>query len=186
MSIDHDKEFDGIKQADNKMPPWYIVSFIATMVIGVLYLVYYHVLTDWSQAAQYEREVAAHVAEYPEVEVAGGSGEGVTGNPFAGQPDAIAAGAETYQAICAACHKADGSGLIGPNLKDDEWLHGNSELALYDVIMEGRMQPETWKQNPAKGPMPAHKASLGSKRVWEVIAYMNDQYKNIDSSAAAE
>jgi cytochrome c oxidase cbb3-type subunit 3 len=182
MSIDHDKEFDGIKQADNKMPPWYVVSFIATMVIGVLYLVYYHVLTDWSQVGQYEREVAAHVKLYPEVEVGGADGEAGGGNPLAGQAAAIAEGAETYQAICAACHKADGSGLIGPNLVDNEWLHGNSELAVYDVIMEGRMQPEQWKQQPPKGPMPAHKASLGSKKVWEVIAYLDDKYKNIESS----
>ena len=182
MSVDHDKEFDGIKQADNKMPPWYVVSFIATMVFGVLYLIYYHVLTDWSQISQYEREVAAHVELYPEVEVASGDAGG-GGNPFAGNAEAIAAGAETYQAICAACHMADGTGLIGPNLVDNEWLHGNTELALYDVIYEGRMEPETWKQNRPKGPMPAHKASLGSKKVWEVIAYMDDKYKNIESSA---
>lgn len=178
MSVDHDKEFDGIRQADNKMPPWYVVSFAATMVIGIMYLIYYHVLTDWSAVGQYEREVAAHVERFPEVE----TGDAVAGNPFAGQPEAIVAGEETYQAICAACHKVDGSGLIGPNLVDNEWLHGNTELALYEVIMEGRMQADQWKQQPPKGPMPGHKASLGSKRVWEVIAYLDDKYKNIEKS----
>lgn len=182
MSHDENKEFDGIKQADNKMPPWYVVSFIGTMIFGMLYLVYYHVLTDWNQAGQYERQVAAHIEEFPPVEAAG-AGEGESqGNPFAGDAAAIAAGEATYQAICAACHKADASGLIGPSLADATWLHGSDEATIYNVIMEGRMQADQWKQNPPKGPMPAHKASLGSKKVWEVIAYLDDKYKNIDDA----
>ena len=179
MSHDENKEFDGIRQADNNMPPWYIVSFIATMVFGALYLIYYEVLSDWSQAGQYEREVAAHVAAYPEAANAGKLSEDVVGNPFAGDAAAIRAGEATYQAICAACHKADATGLIGPNLTDAEWLHGDTELALYDVVLEGRLQPDQWKQVPPKGPMPGHKASLGSKKAWEVLAYLSDKYKNI-------
>jgi cytochrome c oxidase cbb3-type subunit 3 len=181
MSHDHnhDKEFDGIRQADNKMPPWYVVSFIGTMVFGVLYLLYYHALTDWSQVEQYERQVAAHMADYPETQTAQAAETAASGNPYLGQPDAIQAGAETYQAICAACHKADGTGLIGPDLTDDRWLHGDTDMAIYDVVMEGRMQPEQWKQDPPKGPMPGHRASLGSQKVWQVLAYLADKNNNI-------
>lgn len=178
--LDHNKEFDGIRQADNLMPPWYVVSFIGTMVIGVLYLVYYHGIQSWTQTAQYRREVAAHAIAYPGTQPT--STAAVTGNPYTGDAAAIAAGAESYQAMCAACHKGDGTGLIGPNLTDDEWLHGNNDLVLYDVIMEGRMLPEQLKQVPPKGPMPAHKASLGSQRVWEVLAYLQDRNGNIETT----
>lgn len=180
--LDHNKEFDGIRQADNLMPPWYVVSFIATMVIGVLYLVYYHGIQSWTATAQYRREVAAHAVAYPSAQPVDTAA--LTGNPYAGDAAAIAAGAESFQAMCAACHKADGTGLIGPNLTDAEWLHGNSDLALYDVIMEGRMLPEQLKQVPPKGPMPSHKASLGSQRVWEVLAYLQDKHGNIETAAA--
>ena len=183
MSHDADKEFDGIRQADNKLPLWYTVSFIGTLIIGLVYLLYYHVFTDWSQASQYAEQVAHHEEQFP-----GGSPveSGVVGNPFRGDAAAIQAGQETFVAVCGACHKADGTGLVGPNLTDEQWLHGNSEQEVYTVIMEGLLQPDQWLQQPAKGPMPAHKASLGSTRVWQVIAYLEDHNQNIEVPASTE
>ena len=116
MSHDHNKEFDGIKQADNLLPTWYSVSFVATMVIGVLYLLYYHVLTDFSQEEMYKADVAYHAELYPAVVGL----DDLAGNPFYGDAEAIAAGAKHYSTVCAACHLAEGTGLIGRDrLVDD-------------------------------------------------------------------
>lgn len=173
---DHNKEFDGIRQADNKMPGWYVWSFIGTLIIGVAYLIYYHIATDWSQAKQYNGEVTAHAAKYG----AATAGSDVKdANPFRGDAKAIAAGKETFAATCAACHMPDGTGNIGPNLTDATWLHGDSEAALFEVIMDGREKPEMWKQKPAKGPMPSHKVSLGARKVWQVLAFLEDKNHNI-------
>ncbi|MCB1173784.1 MAG: c-type cytochrome [Leptospiraceae bacterium] len=175
---DPNKLFDGIAQADNRMPVWYTWSFVATMIIGVCYLGYYHVATDFQQEEEYAATMAEYKEMFPEKEVVVDASKG---NPLAGNPEAIAAGEQTFQQICAACHKADGTGLIGPNLTDKEWLHGNSDVALFNVIMEG-VSMEQVKQNPPKGPMPPHKASLGAEKVWQVIAYLQNKNKNIKSA----
>ena len=76
---DPNKLFDGIAQADNAMPTWYVVSFIGSLIFGVLYLGYYHVLHDFTQEAQYAEEVAAYKKAHPESEKAIDASKG---NPF--------------------------------------------------------------------------------------------------------
>jgi len=176
--MSEDKTFDGIISADNKMPSWYIITFVGTVVFAIVYLLNYHVLTGWTKEGQYAAEVAAHVAQY-------GTGEMQTsgGNPLRGDAGAIASGEKTFGAICAACHGPEGKGNIGPDLTDGEWLHGTegkiSEDQVFQVVLKGKMAPEEWKQNPPKGPMPAHEGSLGARGVWEVIAFLSEKNKNI-------
>lgn len=179
--MSEEKTFDGIISADNKMPGWYIVSFVGTVIFAVVYLLYFHIFTDWTKEGQYAAEVAAHVEQY-------GTGEMATtgGNPLRGDAAAIAAGQKTFAAVCAACHGPEGKGLIGPDLTDGMWLHGTdgaiTEDQIYKVVSGGVMAPEEWKQNPPKGPMPAQEGALGSRGVWEVIAFLTDKNKNIEAS----
>lgn len=184
------KEFDGVISADNKMPGWYVWSFVATVIIAVSYYTYYHGIADFN--AQDKLEPARAYQEYSYLEQVAehkkvyGSDDMPTtgGNPLRGDATAIAAGKATFTSICAACHKADATGLIGPNLTDNEWLHsakGNSitEDEVFDIVFHGRTEP---LQNPPKGPMPAHEGSIGAKGVWQVVAYLQDTYKNIENS----
>ena len=39
-------------------------------------------------------------------------------------PNELSAGQATFTANCAACHGAAGNGLVGPNLTDRYWIHG--------------------------------------------------------------
>ncbi len=50
-------------------------------------------------------------------------------------PEMVAEGATLFQGagICAACHGPDGTGLTGPDLTDDEWLHSDGS---YESIVE--------------------------------------------------
>ncbi len=50
-------------------------------------------------------------------------------------PAMVAEGATLFQGagICAACHGPDGTGLTGPDLTDDEWLHSDGS---YESIVE--------------------------------------------------
>lgn len=172
-----DKEWDGIRSADNKMPGWYVISFIATIIIAIVYLLNYHVINDWSQAQDFEAAQQAHIEKFGVSEVAT-----TGGNPYRGDAAAIAAGEKTFSGICSACHGADGTGNIGPNLMDNVWLHGTTEDQLFNVVYEGRMSPEQWKQKPAKGPMPSHKGSLGAEGVWQVLAYLESKNSSIKPS----
>ncbi len=42
LLLDHN--YDGIRELDNKLPPWWLYLFYVTIVWGIGYLIYYHVL----------------------------------------------------------------------------------------------------------------------------------------------
>ncbi|MCB1317707.1 MAG: c-type cytochrome [Leptospiraceae bacterium] len=176
MSHDPNKEFDGIRQADNKLPTWYTVSFIGTIIFAVIYLIFYHVYPgDWSQEKQYAAEAKAHSELYASSQTAS---TGDAGNPFRGDADAIAEGQEIFTSTCSACHGPDGKGVIGPDLTDNQWFNGEgSEQMVFNTVMEGVVNPA----DPAnkRGVMPAHKTTLGATRVWKVIAYLEETNGNI-------
>lgn len=69
-----------------------------------------------------------------------------------------------FVALCSACHGADGTGnplLGGPNLTDDVWLYGSSDVDVRTTIVNGR-----------NGVMPAHGKFLGEKRTKILAAYV--------------
>lgn len=74
------------------------------------------------------------------------------------------AGQARFQAMCIACHGADGKGnqLLGaPDLTNDIWLYGGSKGAISQSIRMGR-----------SGKMPAHKDFLGEDKVHLLAAYV--------------
>jgi len=80
--------------------------------------------------------------------------------------DAAAAsrGQEKYQALCVACHGADGTGnqaLGAPNLTDNVWLYGGSSKQVMESIAMGRT-----------GVMPPHREFLGEDKVHLLAAYV--------------
>jgi cytochrome c oxidase cbb3-type subunit 2 len=79
-------------------------------------------------------------------------------NPFKGDAAAIAAGKVVYNDNCAACHAEDLTGDIGPELTD---LSAYDDAILYEIIYNGI--PD--------GGMPGF-ASLGSKKVWQMVNYL--------------
>ena len=171
MSHDSNKEFDGIKQADNPLPPWWKAIFIISIVFSVGYVIYFHGYSRWGTEDYYADQVAAHEEKFPkakEVKSADGS------NPFRGDAGAIKEGHQTFLNLCAACHKPDATGLVGPDLTDGKWLHGNTDAQVYLVIMKGVSAD---KAKTGKGAMPAHELSLGSEKVYQVMAWMASNNK---------
>ena len=146
---------DGIDEEDNAIPTWFNASFLATIVFAIVYLIYY-VAMGWTSRAQYEAEVAASEAI---AAVAKASQPSV--NPYRGDAAAIVEGQQVFLQICAACHKPDASGLVGPSLVDPYWKYGHTDAELFQTVMEGR---------PAG--MPGWGAQLGSEKVWRALAYL--------------
>lgn len=137
-----DHEVDGIRELDNDLPRWWLYSFYFTILLGAVYLLNYHVLSEplvgpASIQAEYAADVAAAEAARPAApaaaSAAGAGGEATPVVLLTGAAD-LASGREIYESAthpCAACHKPDLGGLVGPNLTDDQWLHG---CAVGDVV----------------------------------------------------
>lgn len=135
IMLDHD--YDGIKELDNSLPPWWKYGFYLTIVIGVVYVWYYHFGSGPSQEDEFlaevrkgEQEVAAYLAT---------SASNVDENTVVMLDAAgIGAGKGIFESNCAACHAADGGGnAVGPNLTDPYWLHGGSLQDVFKSIKYG-------------------------------------------------
>jgi len=135
--LDHD--YDGIRELDNFLPPWWKWLFYATILWGGGYLVAYHITGSLPlQTAEYENEVQL-AEEQSRLAKGGETGPVIDENTVEAVTDAVAIadGKETFISICASCHKADGGGDIGPNLTDKFWKHGGDIRSVFKVVKNG-------------------------------------------------
>jgi cytochrome c oxidase cbb3-type subunit III len=159
-------EYDGIRELDNVLPPWWVWLFYGTIAWGVLYLVNMHVTGTWNDSKeeyvaemeQAKADVAAFVAK---------AGASVDENTVTVTTDAsaLAAAKETFTTYCAACHGADGAGSessVGPNLTDAYWLHGGGVKEIFRTIKYGV---------PAKG-MISWKSQLKPNEIQALSSYI--------------
>ncbi len=134
--LDHD--YDGIRELDNHLPPWWKGLFYVTIVYAVIYLLVFHVFeTAPLQEEQYEIEMAR--AEEAALQRQGDQTYDFdeTTVTFSDDPGDLGAGKKIYDSQCAPCHKVDGGGSVGPNLTDDYWLHGGSMKDIYSTVKFG-------------------------------------------------
>ncbi|EMR04419.1 cbb3-type cytochrome c oxidase N-terminal domain-containing protein [Cesiribacter andamanensis] len=133
-----DHEYDGIRELDNNLPPWWVAMFYATIVFSVVYLAAYHVF-GWAplQDQEYEQEVLAAKLEVEAYLAAKGGALDETNVELLMDETALAEGAAVYNSYCGACHGAELQGGVGPNLADSYWLHGGDIKDVFKVIKVG-------------------------------------------------
>jgi cytochrome c oxidase cbb3-type subunit 3 len=127
---------DGIRELDNDLPRWWVWLFYLTIVFAVAYLGYYHVFHAGDlQAAEYDKEFKIGEALKAE-SMAKFDAELPTLQP---SKDAavLADGKGIFLTMCAPCHRADGGGLVGPNLCDEYWIHGSNFVDNLRTILDG-------------------------------------------------
>ncbi|WP_346882551.1 cbb3-type cytochrome c oxidase N-terminal domain-containing protein [uncultured Algibacter sp.] len=133
--LDHD--YDGIKELDNDLPPWWTYSFYATIVFAVVYLVRFEVFNDYSQVEEYEVAVAEAKIEIEAWKKSAKNLVDVNTVTLLRDASDLNAGQKIFNAHCIACHKADGGGGIGPNLTDKHWILGGGIKNVFNTISEG-------------------------------------------------
>jgi len=152
--------YDGIRELDNALPPWWVWLFYLTIAFAIIYSIRLFVFNadDLVQAKEFNKEMADYHAKHAEAEQANANFEIVllTDNT------SIADGQKTWESICAACHLKDGGGLVGPNMTDNYWIHGNKVEDLYRIITDGVIE---------KG-MLSYKQQLSDKQRLEVASYI--------------
>jgi cytochrome c oxidase cbb3-type subunit 3 len=130
-----DHSYDGIRELDNYLPPWWKWLFYGTVVWAVIYLIVYHV------AGLLPLSNEEYMAEVEEVQKIRASQEIVQIDEntleFTAEADLINKGKEVFISNCASCHRNDGGGSVGPNLTDEYWLHGGSVRNIYATIKNG-------------------------------------------------
>jgi cytochrome c oxidase cbb3-type subunit 3 len=135
VMLDHN--YDGIRELDNVLPPWWVYLFYGCIIFAGIYLVRYQILGADNQTQEYDKEVAeAKIAvdEYNKTAPDQMNKEKVT---LLTDATSIAAGKTIFLANCVACHRPDAGGQIGPNLTDDMWINGGGIKNVFNTIMEG-------------------------------------------------
>lgn len=161
--IELDHNYDGIRELDNKLPPWWLYSFYASIVFAVIYLARFHVFGDYTQAEEYRTEVAQaeiDIANYKETAKDLVTIETVT---LMTESSDLEAGKQIYATNCVACHKVDGGGGIGPNLTDEHWILGGGIKNVYQTLVEGG--------RPGKG-MVSWKNDFSPSELQQVASYV--------------
>jgi cytochrome c oxidase cbb3-type subunit 3 len=156
-------EYDGIRELDNVLPPWWVAMFYACIIFAFVYLVHYHVIgTGDLQIAEYENDVIeaeAQVAAFMATQEAQVDENTVT---LIADASRLAAGKKIYTENCVACHGANGEGGVGPNFADQYWVHGGSINDLFKTIKYGV---------PSKG-MISWKNQLTGAQMQDVASYI--------------
>ena len=159
LLLDH--EYDGIGELDNKLPRWWVWLFNFSILFAVLYMIHYHVLGKGRlMAAEYTEEMKIG-EKFKEVALAKFEADLPTLTPSKDQA-VILAGQALFVNLCAPCHRPDGGGLVGPNLCDDYWIHGQEFKDNLRTIYNGV---------PEKG-MITWKAMLNPKQMYSVASYI--------------
>ncbi len=145
-----DHNYDGIKELDNKLPPWWVYLFYATILFGVIYLARFHVFNDYTQDQEYEMEVASAQAAIEEYRKTAKDLVDVNTVTLLTDASDLSAGRAIFETNCVVCHMADGGGGIGPNLTDEYWILGGGIKNVFRTISEGGRDGKgmvAWKQS---------------------------------------
>lgn len=133
--LDHD--YDGIKELDNALPPWWKYGFYITIGIAFIYILNFHVFGfGMNPTQEYNAEMAkARVAK--EIYDANNKDRIDEDNVPLADAEGLKVGQRLFEANCVACHLKDGGGSVGPNFTDNYWLHGGSLNNIYASIKHG-------------------------------------------------
>jgi cytochrome c oxidase cbb3-type subunit 3 len=144
-----DHNYDGIKELDNKLPPWWVYLFYATIIFGVIYLIRFEIYGDYDQDLEYELEVAEAQAQIEAYKKTAKDLVDVNTVALLTEASDISAGKSIFETNCVVCHMADGGGGIGPNLTDEYWILGGGIKNVFNTISEGGRAGKgmvSWKQ----------------------------------------
>ena len=160
-----DHNYDGIRELDNHLPPWWKYLFYITIVFAIGYVLVYHVFESLPlQTEAYQAELAeaasikqARLAAEPELDI---NESNIT---FIDDPTHLSNGQKVFEGQCASCHTQSGGGNIGPNLTDEYWILGGSISQIFATIKNGG--------RPGKG-MIGWEPFLSSTQMSEAASYV--------------
>ena len=176
LLLDHD--YDGIKELDNKLPPWWLYLFYGCIVFAAVYLVRFEIMGGDNQETELRKEMAQAKADIAKYMLTAPDMMDESKVTKLIDAPSLAKGKTIFDANCAACHRTDGGGQIGPNLTDQHWIFGGDIKNLFHTVTNGGRD--------GKG-MVAWKATLKPTEIQQVSSYiLSLQGSNPKDAKAAE
>jgi cytochrome c oxidase cbb3-type subunit III len=148
IMLDHD--YDGIKELDNNLPPWWKYGFYLTIVVAFVYMINYHVLgTGDLQTKEYEKEIAQAKLDVDAYMKTSANNVDENTVKLLTEASDLESGKDVFLSNCAACHGKLGEGSVGPNLTDDYWLHSGGIQDVFKSIKYGWVEKgmKAWKED---------------------------------------
>ena len=179
IMTDHD--YDGIRELDNVLPPWWLYGFYITIAITIFYYIVIHAFGWYNQEQEYvdsveqgKKDIAAWMAKDKEA-----NPDKYTEAVAFTDAENLAKGKELFTSkTCFACHAADLGGGIGPNMTDDKWILGGDFKSIFNTISKGG--------RPGKG-MVAWESTISKMERQQLASYiMSMQGTTPASPKAAE
>ncbi|WP_373474791.1 cytochrome-c oxidase, cbb3-type subunit III [Sphingorhabdus sp.] len=175
-------EWDGIEELDTPMPRWWVISFWATIVWGIIYVLLFPAipllngatpgLWGWTSRGELAQELKAETLRRAPVTsaLAAISVEQLAGNEKLYQA-AIEGGRAAFKVHCVQCHGSGAAGSAGyPNLNDDDWLWGGDLPAIHTTLTHGIRQPDHDATRFSQ--MPAFEGVLSAGEIDAVVGYV--------------
>jgi len=130
--------YDGIRELDNRLPPWWVNMFVITIVWAFGYMYFYHWGGNGPSAAEaYNMDMEA--AKKEKALNLASKANAVDESSVIALTDvaALGEGATIFKTLCAACHGQNGEGTVGPNFTDEYWIHGGGIKNVFKTIKYG-------------------------------------------------
>lgn len=163
--LDLGHEYDGIRELNNRLPPWWLYGFYLTIIVAFIYMWRYHVSHTAPLSIQ-EYENSVQVADMEIKEYLKKKGENMNENSVTLLTDAadIKAGKAIFTdpSRCITCHGPEAGGnSVGPNLTDDYWIYGGNIKDLFKTIKYGTNKGmRSWKDD------------LSARQIAQVASYV--------------
>jgi cytochrome c oxidase cbb3-type subunit 3 len=170
LDLGHD--YDGIRELNNRLPPWWLYGFYVTIIFAGVYLWRYHV-SHSAPSGKEEYEISVAEAEEKIHAYLAAKGEAVDENTvtlMTAKTD-LDAGKEIFVKSCASCHLEDGGGLVGPNLTDNFWLHGGNIKNVFKTIRYGINAMPQWQN------------TYSNKQIAQVASYVKSLHGTTPKTA---
>ena len=156
-------EYDGIRELDNNLPPWWVWMFYGTIVFGIVYIFNYHILgTSDLQIAEYNKDMKQAELEKEAYRKAMSMNIDETNATVMTEASDLSKGKELFATNCVTCHAAKGEGYIGPNLTDNAWIYGYDISSIYKTIRVGS----------PNGKMPEHESKMNPIEIQQVASFV--------------
>jgi cytochrome c oxidase cbb3-type subunit 3 len=135
--VDLKEDFDGISELDNPPPPWFMWLFYSTVVFAGVYLVRY----TWMHYAPGQiEEYNADMKQIMAMKAKAAGNVDENNVTIETDKEKLAEAASIFKEKCAVCHGEKAEGKNGPNLTDDNWIHGNSAKEVFKTIKYGVLE----------------------------------------------